>query len=131
MTGLVVAIAETFLAGVPAGAHEGVVAPLGTIPRAFSCNILLPNLIIFHEKFCDGGSVFDYALFSGFVGLPLVVLPLSMVPWLGGEFEHWLFGRWLIKLGRGVTLRELFSAVSRTPSKQTRRSLTIERSECF
>ena len=37
VTGLVVAIAETFPVYVPAGAHEGVVVPLGTIPCAFSC----------------------------------------------------------------------------------------------
>jgi hypothetical protein len=86
MTGLVVAIVETFPADVPAGAHEGVVLPLGTIPHAFSCKIALPNLIILHEKFHDGGGVFDYALFSIFGGLPLAVLPLSVVPWLGGEF---------------------------------------------
>ncbi len=99
MTGLVVAIAETFPAYVPAGAHEGVVVPLGTIPCAFSCNIALPNLIILHEKFRDGGGVFDYALFSNFVSLPLVVLPLSIVPWLGDDFGHWLFGRWLDIIG--------------------------------
>ncbi len=99
MTGLVVAIAETFPADLPAGTYAGVVVPLGTIPHAFSCKIAFPNLIILHEKFRDGGGVFDYALFSNFVGLPLVVLLLSIVPWLVGEFRHWLFGRWLDKIG--------------------------------
>ena len=99
MTGLVVAIAETFPADVPAGAHEGIVVPLGTIPRAFFCKIALPNLIILHDKFRDEGGIFDYALFSHFIGLSLVVLPLFVIPWLGGEFRRWLFGRWLDKIG--------------------------------
>ncbi len=99
MTGVVVAIAETFPADVHAGAHEGVVVPLGMIPRSFSCKITLPNLIILHEKFHDGGGVFGYALFSNFVGLPLNVLPLSVIPWRGGEFGCWLFGRWLNRIG--------------------------------
>ena len=99
MTGLVVAIAAAFAADVPVGAHEGVVVPLGTIPCAFTHKNMLPNLIILHEKFCDGSDVFDYVLFSDFVGLPLVVLPLSVIPWLGGEFGRWLFGRWLDKIG--------------------------------
>ncbi len=74
----------------------------GTIPSAFSCKIGLPNLIILHEKFCDGSDVFDYVLFSDFVGLPLVVFPLSVAPWLGGEVGRWLFGRWLDKIwGKG------------------------------
>ncbi len=120
MTGLVVAIAETFPTDVPAGAHEGVVVPLGTIPHAFSCKIALPNLIILHEKFRDGGGVFDYALFSDFVGLSLVVLPLSVVPWLRGEFGCWLFGRWLDKIGGKGHFEGTVSSVSRTLSKQTR-----------
>ncbi len=102
MTGLIVAITEPFPTDVPAGAHEGDVVPLGTIPHAFSCKIVLPNLIILHEKFHDGGGIFDYVLFSDFVGLPLVVLLLSIIPWLGGEFGHWLFWRWLDKIrGKG------------------------------
>jgi hypothetical protein len=131
MTGLAVAIAETFPTDVPVGAHEGVVVPLGTIPCAFSCKIPLPNLIILHEKFRDGGGVFDYALFSNFVVLPLVVLPLSVIPGLGVSLGVGFLGDGLIKLGGRVTLRELFSTVSRTLSKQTRQSLTIKRLECF
>ncbi len=71
MTCLDVAIAETFPADVPAGAHDGVVVPLGKITCAFSCKIALPNLIVHHEKFHDGGDVFDDVLPSDFVGLPL------------------------------------------------------------
>ncbi len=68
----------------------------------FPAKIALPNLIILHEKFRDGGGIFDHVLFSDFVSLPLVVLPLSIVPWLQGEFGHWLFGRWLDKTwGKG------------------------------
>jgi hypothetical protein len=99
VTGLVVAIVETFPADVPSGANEGVVVPLGTISCAFSCKIALPNLIVLRGKFCDEGGVFDYVLFSNFVGLPLIILPLSVVPWRGGEFGHLLFGRWLDKIG--------------------------------
>ncbi len=99
MTGLVVAIAAAFAADVPVGAHEGVVVPLGTIPCAFSRKIALPNLIVLHEKFCDGGGIFDGALPSNFVGLPLFILLLSVIPWHGGEFGCWLFGRGLDKIG--------------------------------
>jgi hypothetical protein len=98
MTGLVVAIAEAFPADAPAGAHEDAVVPLGMIPNAFTHKIVLPNLEL-HEKFCDGGGIFDDALPSGFVGLPLIILPLSIIPWHGGEFGHWLFGRGLDKIG--------------------------------
>jgi hypothetical protein len=122
MTGLVVAIAETLPADVPAGTHEGVVVPLGTVPHAFFCKIALLKLIILHEKSHDGDGVFDYALFSDFIGLPLVVLPLSVVPWLGVGVSLGVgfLGDGLIKLAGRVTLRELFSTVSRTLSKQTR-----------
>jgi hypothetical protein len=118
MTGLVVAITEAFPMDVPASAHEVVVVPLGTIPCAFSHKIALSNLIILHEKFCDGGGVFDGALPSDFVGLPLFILLLSIVPWSGGEFGCWLFGRWLIKLGGRIMLRELLSTISRSLSKK-------------
>jgi hypothetical protein len=91
VTGLVVAIPEAFPADVPVGAREGVVVPLGTIPCAFSRKIALPNLIVIHEKFHDGGGVFDDAVPYNFIGLPLFILPLSIVPWRGGEFGHWLF----------------------------------------
>ncbi len=108
-------------------AHEGVVVPLGTIPCAFSCKIALSNLVVLHEKSHDGGGIFDYALLSDFVGLPLIVLLLSIVPWRRGEFGRWLLGR----LGGRIKLRELFSTVSRTLSKQTRRSLTISNRNVF
>ncbi len=91
MTGLVVAITEAIPMDIPAGAHEGVVVPLGTIPCAFTCKITLPNLIVLHEKIHDGGGIFDDAPPSGFVRLPFIILPLSIVPWHGGEFGHWLF----------------------------------------
>ncbi len=99
MTGLVVAIAEAFPVDIPAGAHEGVVVPLGTIPCAFTHKNMLPNLIILHEKIHDGGGVFDDVPPSGFVGLPLIIPLLTAVPWRGGEFRHWLFGRGLDKIG--------------------------------
>ncbi len=41
MTGLVVAITEAFPVDVPAGAHEGVVVPLGTIPCAFALDLCI------------------------------------------------------------------------------------------
>ncbi len=69
------------------------------IPRAFSRKIVLPNLIALHEKFCDGVSVFDDAFPSDFVRLPLFILLLSIVPWRGGEFGRWLFGRVLDEIG--------------------------------
>ncbi len=99
MTDFIVAIAEAFPADVTAGTHEGVVVPLGTVPHAFTCKITLPNLIVPHEEIHDGGGIFDDAPPSGFVGLPLIILPLSIVPWRGGEFGHWLFRRGIDKSG--------------------------------
>jgi hypothetical protein len=99
VTGLVVAIAETFTMDVPAGAHEGVVVPLGTILCAFSCKMVLPNLFVLHEKFRDGGGIVDYTLLCNFDGLPLIILLLSIIPWRGGEFGRWLFWSWLDEIG--------------------------------
>ena len=100
MTGLVIAINETFLADLPVGAHEGVVVPFRKTPHAFSHKTALPDLKALHEKFCDVGSLFHNALPSYFVKLDLLILPLSVVLRHGGKFGHWFFERGLDKIGR-------------------------------
>jgi hypothetical protein len=104
VTGLVVAITEAFPVDVPAGTHEGIVVPLGTIPCAFTCKMELPNLIVLHEKICDGGGIFDDTLPSGFVRLHFIIIPLSIIPWCGGEFGHWRFWERVLNLCLTLTL---------------------------
>ncbi len=71
VTSLVVAVDEAFGMDVPAGAHEGCFIPIGTIPPALPCKVMLPYLTFFHQEFGNGGRVFDDALPFDFVGLPL------------------------------------------------------------
>ena len=70
----VVAVAKALATNPPAGAHEGAgIVPLGAVPGAFFCEIVLPNLILVHETFGDGCGVLDYAV-------PVVAVPLPLLP---------------------------------------------------
>ncbi len=82
VTGHFVAINEAFFADMPADADAVDFVPLGTIPHAFSCRIVLPNLAFFHEKTVDGGGVFDNSFPFDFLRLPFLLAPLfPILPW--------------------------------------------------
>jgi hypothetical protein len=128
MTSLVVAANKAFGADVPAGAHGGGFIPLGTIPCAFPCKIMVPNLALFHQEFGDGGEVLDNVLPFNFVGLPFFPsFPLPSFPGVTVVAFVGFLGGGLLKLGGRMTLRELFMTISKTLPKQTRLLLTIKR----
>ena len=83
MNGLIVAIDKAFPADEPAGAHEDSVVPLKTILHAFSSKITLLDPITLHEKFHDGGGIFDNVLPSDFVELLLLILLFLLSPGMG------------------------------------------------
>ncbi len=69
-------------------------------------HLLLPSLIVTSSQVRVGTPLpLRSCCISGLgpEGLrhPLIILLLFVVPWHGGEFGHWLFGRGLHKLGEG------------------------------
>ena len=90
----VVAVDEAFAADVPASTHP-FVAPLGSIPGAFSSKVALPYFALFHQEFSDGRGVLDDVVFVAISLRPL--LPLStalavVAPGPGG-LDHGILGR--------------------------------------
>ncbi len=133
VTGIIVAIVnKAFSADVPAGAHAGVFVPLGTIPCAFYCKIVLQTLPSFMGKSLIGVEFLttrtlltssDFLFFSPvhFLSSPGKTVAV-VVGFLGGG---------IIKLGGRIMSGDPLRTISKTSSKQARRSLTIKRSSNF
>ena len=79
----VVAVDEAFAADVPASTHP-FVAPLGSIPGAFSSKVALPYFALFHQEFSDGRGVLDDVVFIAVSLLSLFALSAALAIFVFG-----------------------------------------------
>ncbi len=103
------------------------------ISRAFSCKILPLVFAFLYQKFGDGGGALDDAISSGFIGFPFLPfsLLLAVVPRRGVGFGRWVLGRGFDEVGWEDHVEGGIHDILKISLKDTRRSLTMERSLNF